>query len=105
MTNSFFRNNTADQDKKLAAERQTVEGLEVLIQRVTGSSHPQALRLDDAGGGIMYIGVAAPGTAEGTAAWRIKEILTTGADVAILWPDGSSEYAFSWTARAGLNYI
>ena len=105
MTNSFFRNNTADQDKRISAEQQVIDGLVVLLQRVSTSAYPLALRLDDAGGGVLYVGMADPGASESANVWRIKKVLTTGSDIAILWPDGSGEYVNAWADRATLNYV
>jgi hypothetical protein len=70
-----------------------------------GGSAPEALILDDAGGGITYVGTASPGSSINSPVWRIKQILTTGADLRILWADGDSEFNNVWADRASLSYI
>lgn len=56
-----------------------------------------ALRYDE-GATYTYIGEATPGTAEATAAWRIKRL--TNADNTIVWIDGNSNFDNAWTTRA-----
>lgn len=105
MSDGFFRHNSADQDKKLDAEVLEVGGVSVHRQRVEiGDKTQQALILDDTGTGVMYIGTASPGALENQNVWRIKQILTSGANVRILWAEGNSGFVHRWDMRAGLSY-
>ena len=62
-----------------------------------------ALQLDvDAS--VMYVGTAAPGSALSGAVWRIKRITTIGADLAIEWADGDTNFNNVWDNRTGLTY-
>ena len=61
-------------------------------------------RIDEAGGGVTYIGEAQVGTAEASPAWRIQKIIDTSGDVQILWADGNTAFDNAWTDRAGLSY-
>lgn len=49
-----------------------------------------------------WLGWAAPGTAEGVAAWKIARI--TNASNRKLWADGNKNFDNVWTAHAGLVY-
>lgn len=101
MSNSFYRYNGADQDKKLDAEKLTLEDYEVYRQRVMLA--PNALRLV-VSGDSTYIGEAPPGTADATAAWRIKKLLTSGGNLSILWAEGTSDFVHAWTNYSSLSY-
>ena len=112
MSDSFVRLlEAADKNKKLDAELATVNGLDVYRLRVAltnageiGGNALETLALDDAGGGITYIGTAAPGSSENSASWRIKQVLTTGVGLRILWADGDSNYDNVWADRVSLSY-
>jgi hypothetical protein len=40
----------------------------------------------------------------GDAAWRIKKILTVGAETTILYADGNTAFDNVWNNRTGLSY-
>lgn len=101
MSDDFFRRNSADQEKKLDAEKMVLGGLDIFRQRV--GLAPSALRFRVVGS-ATYIGEAPPGTAETSAAWRIRKILTTGSDFDILWANGTSDYVNVWTDWASFTY-
>jgi len=101
MSNDFTRRNTADQEKKIDAEKMTVNGLEIFRQRV--GIAPNALRYREVGAAI-YIGEAPPGTLNSSPAWRIKKILTTGSDFDILWANGTSDFVNVWDDWNSLSY-
>lgn len=63
-----------------------------------------AVQLDEASSSVTYVGGAAPGSATSSAAWQIKKITTTGADIAITWADGDAEFDNVWDDRATLTY-
>lgn len=69
-----------------------------------------ARRLDFVEDTVIYRGEAAPGTADNTAAWRIKRIeFTPGPDgkqdVTETWAGGTAEYLRAWTDRETLEYL
>ena len=65
----------------------------------------------DVDGNLIYKGYARPGAAEGSLVWQIA-LLDYDADgnvTSITWPEASngaasSEFIFSWTARATYTY-
>ena len=63
-----------------------------------------ALELDEASATVTYVGEAAAGSATAGAAWRIKRITTTGADLSVQWADGDTNFDNVWDNRAGLSY-
>jgi hypothetical protein len=65
---------------------------------------PLTLRLDDVGGGVIYIGEAAVGTGESDAEWRIKRLTEVGADMDIKWADGTHGFSKAWSSRLGYAY-
>lgn len=103
MSDDFVRpQEAADRWKKFDAEKTVVQGLDVYRLRYVQPS--ESLRLDDAGGGVLYIGVAQTGALESSDVWKIKKVLTIGSIMSILWPNGSTDYAFAWEARTSLSY-
>lgn len=102
MTDSFVRQNSADQDKKLDAELVIVNDVE--LYRLRKVSPSEALVLDDTGTGIMYVGTAQTGSSLSAPVWKIKQILTSGLVLRILWADGDSQYDNIWDNRASLPY-
>jgi hypothetical protein len=63
-----------------------------------------AIRLDDVGGGVQYIGEADPGTTTSSALWRIKRLTEVGSELEILWADGDTFFDNIWDSRLGLSY-
>ena len=64
----------------------------------------EATRLDDVGGGVTYVGKAVAGTLTSVASWKIEKIVQTGADIAITWADGNTNYDNIWDDRLSLSY-
>jgi hypothetical protein len=69
-----------------------------------GAVAAYALQLDDTGTGTIYVGEAQPGATTSAATWRIKRIILAGANLAIAWAGGDSNFAHVWNDRAGLTY-
>lgn len=103
MSDSFVRQNTADQDKKLDAELVLINGAEVYRLRKVSPS--EALLMEDTGTGIVYVGTAVPGASPSDPVWKIKQILTSGLVLRILWADGDGKYDNIWNNRAALTYL
>ena len=63
------------------------------------------------GTNLIYKGYSRPGAAEGDLVWQIAKVAYDGSNnlLSIKWPQGdngapTSEFIFSWTARAGYTY-
>lgn len=69
-----------------------------------GTDVAYAVELDDAGGGVTYVGEADPGTATSDPNWRIKRITEVSGDIAIEWADGVAAFSKVWDDRAGYTY-
>lgn len=66
---------------------------------------PYSTRVDWISDSELYRGEADPGTAEGTALWRIRHItIGNDDDVTTLWADGNANFDNIWTNRASLSY-
>lgn len=63
-----------------------------------------ALRLDDAGSGVTYVGSATAGAATGDNVWQIKKIVELNGDITITWADGNGLFDNVWNDRASLTY-
>ena len=68
-------------------------------------------RGDYTGTNLIYKGYARPGSAEGSLVWQISKLAYDGSNnvLSIEWPQGAnsaatSEFLFSWTARASYTY-
>jgi hypothetical protein len=65
---------------------------------------PFAARVDEAPGGVTYVGTAAAGALPGAAAWRIKRLTEFGGVVTVEWADGDAGCDNVWDDRASLTY-
>jgi hypothetical protein len=63
-----------------------------------------AVRLDDAGSGVTYVGNAAAGASVAAAVWQIKKIVELNGDITITWADGNGQFDNVWNDRASLSY-
>ena len=65
-----------------------------------------AKRVDFVGDTVIYRGEAAIGTAESSAAWRIRRITFVGADEDVVeeWAEGTGSFIHAWEDRAILSY-
>jgi hypothetical protein len=62
-------------------------------------------KIDDAGGGITYIGKALPGTETSAASWQIQRIdETQDPDIEITFADGTNTFVNIWDDRAAYTY-
>ena len=62
-----------------------------------------ALRFDSSASPVLYLGQAAPGSAESSAVWRIQKI-DTSSGVSMTWAGGAATYTNAWSNRASLSY-
>jgi hypothetical protein len=74
--------------------------------RITVSSESAytSTRIDDNGAGTVWIGNAEVGSSEGSAVWRIKQIVDNDGTVDIKWADGDSSADNVWTGHGTLSY-
>jgi hypothetical protein len=63
-----------------------------------------AVRLDDAGSGVTYVGNAPAGSATSAAVWQIKKIVELNGDITITWADGDALFDNVYDNRASLSY-
>jgi hypothetical protein len=63
-----------------------------------------AVRLDDAGSGVTYVGNAAAGSLTSAAVWQIKKIVELNGDITITWADANAQFDNIWDNRASLTY-
>jgi len=60
--------------------------------------------LDEAGGGVTYVGKAAPRSLTASPVWQIRRITATDGDLAVEFADGDDRFDNIWDARASLGY-
>jgi len=72
----------------------------VTIDKSTGLKK----RLDDVGGGVLYLGEALPGTSNAAPAWKIQKIECVGLDVNVIWANSSIEFVHVWDDRLTYSY-
>lgn len=71
----------------------------------TDASGTYAIRIDDAGSSLTYVGQAAAGSSAASAVWRIKRMDDSASpDLTILWADGVSTFTKVWNDRATYTY-
>lgn len=74
----------------------------IALQRTVASS--MASKITTVGLAV-YVGIAAPGTAQATALWQCKKVLDNGSGtVAITWADGNSNFDNIATDLTALSY-
>lgn len=61
-------------------------------------------RVDEISPTEMYLGKAAPGSAESSPVWQIRKVETIGTLLSVKFPDGIDTFNSSWTSRASLIY-
>lgn len=71
-----------------------------------------AFRAEYTGTNMIYKGFSRVGASEGSLAWQIAKLTYDGSNnlVSVIWPEdsngnASTEYEFSWTARAGYTFV
>jgi len=70
----------------------------------SGGTSTYATQIDEASATVTYVGKAATGAATASAVWQIQRLTTTGADLAVTWADGDSNYNNVWDNRTSLSY-
>ncbi len=77
---------------------------EATLQSLAGAvAEKPACRVDQASATLMYVGEAAPGSAESAGVWAISRVdLSSGVD--LRWAGGTSARSHAWTDRASLTY-
>jgi hypothetical protein len=89
-----------DSTKKKFVVRDLLE----FIQGIQTGVEMQYNKLIDVDGNFTYIGEAVPGTSPTATAWRIKRVEQVGADINILWANGSSSFDKVWVDRLSYSY-
>jgi hypothetical protein len=63
-----------------------------------------AVRYDDVGSDIAYLGEAIVGTSSASALWRIRKLDSSNLDLVVTWADGDSDFNNIWDDRISLTY-
>ncbi len=98
MADDFYRINSADEDKKLAASQ---AGGRYFLQHVSPSF---AVRTDAVDATTMYIGYSIPGVLTSEPLWQIKRLVDSGSGLALTFADASTEFVKVWDSRASYSY-
>jgi len=61
---------------------------------------PLQTRLDDVGGGVLYIGQAEPGRTTADSSWRIRKLTEIGSLLDVQYASGSDAFTHTWDDRA-----
>jgi hypothetical protein len=75
--------------------------------RVLTSDKPEKIRIDYSGGSVaIYVGFAAPGTAEDETEWKVMKLTYNPDDnmTQLDWASGNADYDKKWTDRATYVY-
>lgn len=98
---NFYRFNSADEDKQIAAEHR--DGLYHL--KFDTDSSPYTTLLDQVDDFTAYVGKAAVGTTVAQAGWQIKKIVTTaGGSMTVTYADNTVAFVKTWNDRATYSY-
>lgn len=82
-----------------------VSGDEIIVSIGTIELQQFSVRVDDQNTGTAYIGEAVTGSSEGSAVWRIKEVVDTGGtQEAIKFADGDLSFNNIWSARGTMSF-
>ena len=72
------------------------------VQRMNADN--MAIKITQIDSSTLIIGLAKPGTAQSTAKWQCKKIITAGDDTTITWADGDSNFDNVATDLTALTY-
>lgn len=72
-----------------------------ILSASSGSEYATKITEIDAS---IYVGVAAVGSAQASAVWQAKKILTSGSDTIITWADGNTNFDNVATDLGSLTY-
>ena len=65
-----------------------------------------AARIDDIGGGVLYVGKAAVGANENDSVWQIKRVTEDAdGDLTVEFANGKTNFNAVWDDRASLSYL
>lgn len=70
----------------------------------TAVNSEEAQRIDESSATVTYVGLAAAGSGNASAVWKIKKIEVSGTVTTISWADGNTNYDNVWNNRASLSY-
>lgn len=99
MADDFYRINSADEDKKLAASQ---AGGRYFLQHVSPSF---AVRADAVDANTMYIGYSIPGVLTSEPFWQIRKLVTdSGGNLLLTYADASATFEKVWNDRASYTY-
>lgn len=104
MARDFYRHNSADEDKKLAAVELSDGRLVLLSQNgFTGQQTRYAASASDPT--VEYYGRAVPGALASDPAWLISRTATAlNGSVSKSYPDGEAAYTKVWDDRESYTY-
>lgn len=88
-----------------AKKKFVVRDLLEFIQGIQTGVEVQYNKLVDVDGTYTYIGEAVPGSSPSSTVWRIKRVEEIGADINILWANGSADFNKSWDDRLTYTYF
>lgn len=60
--------------------------------------------VEDAGGGVTYIGRTVPGNTTSDTAWQIQRITVSGGTTTFEFAAGTAHFDKAWASRASLSY-
>lgn len=99
MADDFYRINSADEDKKLAAD---VVGDRYFLQHMNRALATRYVAVNSA---LAYAGEAEPGAMGSEPVWRIKRLDTAAnGDVIVLYANGTASFDKVWDERASYSY-
>lgn len=98
MADDFYRHNSADEDKKIAAAE---TGNRYFLQYMSPSFDVRTEQVDAA---TMYIGRALPGTATSGAFWQIQRLTVGATALQLSYADSSVYFDKIWDDRASYTY-
>jgi hypothetical protein len=79
--------------------------IENKLEEVLSALGVGAVRLDDVGAGVSYVGAAVAGASTASAVWQIKKIVESGNDITVTWADGNTNFDNVWNNRLSLTYL
>jgi hypothetical protein len=74
------------------------------VSVITTTDRAYITFLDEAGGGVTYVGKAAPRSLTASPVWQIRRITSTDTSVEVEFADGDDRFDNVWGNREALAY-
>jgi hypothetical protein len=74
------------------------------VSVITSTDSAYITFLDEAGGGVTYVGKASPRSSTSSPVWQVRRLTSTDTTLAVEYADGDDKFDNVWDSRTSLSY-